>query len=119
MNDDTLITIGEAAKLRGVTVGAVQGWILRGWLASAGSAPSPHPRGPRVVAVYWRSAVLAVAAPGRGRGRRSLPPTDETGAIRAVRSRFPRLNAQIATAALRASGGDVDRACDLIRLGRR
>jgi hypothetical protein len=67
---DRLITIGEAAALRGVSAGAIQGWILRGWLASAGSAPSPHRRGPRMVSVYWRSAVLAVEAPGRGRVKR-------------------------------------------------
>jgi hypothetical protein len=67
--NDTLITIGEAAKLRGLTVGAIQGWHLRGWLRPAGRGRSPSVRGPRVVTLYRRSDVLAVVAPGQGRRR--------------------------------------------------
>ena len=129
MENDPLITVGQAATLRGVSVGAVHSWILQGLIPLAGYAPSERPKGPRRVAVYRRSDVLAAEGPGRGRRHRRAPierPTPPPGPyasekekIRAIRSCYPRLSAHVAEAELRASGGDVDGACDRIWLSRR
>lgn len=127
---DDLITVGQAADLRGVSVGAVHSWIQSGRLRLAGHVDSPLPRGPRRVAVYRRADVLAVETPGRGRKprravleRRPEPPpgpyASEKEAIRAVRSCYPGLSAHVAAGALLASGGDVARACDSIWASRR
>jgi hypothetical protein len=130
--DNDLITVGEAAALRGVSVGAVHAWIVHGRLRRAGYAPSTQPMGPRWVAVYRRADVLAVETPGRGRYlrrprrtplERPIPPpgpfASEREKIRAIRSCYPGLAPAVAVAELRASSGDVDQACDRIWLSRR
>lgn len=129
--ENDLITVGQAAELRGVDVRTVHSWILRGRLRLAGYAPATHPKGPRRVAVYRRADVLAVETPGRGLYvrkprapfERPTPPRgpfdSEKEKIRAIRSCYPGLRSAVAEAELRAASGDVDAACDRIWLSRR
>ncbi len=127
---EDLLTVPQIAALRGTSLATVYSWVRDGRLFPAADGVSARSRGPRRIAVYRRADALAVETPGRGRRpdrspleRRPDPPpgpyASEADAIRAIRMCFPRLLEPIAAASLRASGGDVERACDLIWLSRR